>query len=87
MLHHKTEEVRCTIADPQWSDWLDGLTITHEPDGTSRLHGVVRDQAALYGLITRLRDLGLDLIAVTPEPLLEARASDLKDERERSGLA
>lgn len=54
--------------DPAWSDWLEGLVITHEPDGTSRLRGVVRDQAALYGLIIRLRDLGLELIAVTPEP-------------------
>lgn len=54
--------------DPTWSDWLDGLVITHESDGTSRLRGVVRDQAALYGLITRLRDLGLELITVTPEP-------------------
>jgi|APCry1669188910_1035180.scaffolds.fasta_scaffold08317_2 haloalkane dehalogenase len=54
--------------DPQWSEWLDGLTITHNPDGTSQLYGEVRDQAALYGLTVRLRDLGLDLISLQPVP-------------------
>lgn len=54
--------------DPQWSDWLDGLTIEHYADGTSQLLGEVRDQAALHGLIIRLRDIGVDLIAVQPAP-------------------
>lgn len=54
--------------DPQWSDWLDGLTIEHYADGTSRLLGEVPDQAALHGLIGRLRDIGVDLIAVQPAP-------------------
>lgn len=52
--------------DPQWSDWLDGLTIEHDTDGTSCLLGEVRDQAALHGLIVRIRDIGVDLIAVQP---------------------
>ncbi|NTU85060.1 MAG: hypothetical protein HGA45_37800 [Chloroflexales bacterium] len=52
--------------DPQWSDWLGGLTIVHDPDGTSQLRGPVPDQAALYGLITRIRDLGLELISIKP---------------------
>lgn len=47
-----------------WSDWFDGFTITPEPDGTTTLEGLVADQPALYGLITRLRDLGLTLLAV-----------------------
>lgn len=47
-----------------WSDWFDGFTITSEPDGTTTLEGQVADQPALYGLITRLRDLGLTLLAV-----------------------
>ncbi len=50
--------------DDNWSTWFDGLTITHNPDGTSTLAGVVRDQSALYGLIDKARDLGLTLIAV-----------------------
>ena len=52
--------------DLEWSEWPGGLTIRHDPDGTSLLHGEVPDQAALYGLIIRLRDLSLELIAVTP---------------------
>ena len=52
--------------DERWSDWLDGLTIRHvEPDETV-LTGPVADQAALYGLIAKLRDLGLPLSAVNP---------------------
>jgi hypothetical protein len=50
--------------DDSWSTWFDGLTITHNTDGTSRLEGPVRDQSALYGLIDRARDLGLTLVAV-----------------------
>lgn len=50
--------------DPLWSDWLDSLTITHNNDGTTDLTGVVRDGAALYGLLNKLRDLGIILIAV-----------------------
>ena len=47
-----------------WSSWFDGLTITHAADGTTTLAGPVRDQSALYGLIDKARDLGLNLIAV-----------------------
>jgi hypothetical protein len=49
-----------------WSEWLDGLKIKHvEPDETV-LTGPVEDQAALYGLIAKLRDSGLPLSAVNP---------------------
>jgi hypothetical protein len=47
------------------SAWFDGLTITHDVDGATTLRGPVVDQAALYGLISRARDLGLTLLAVT----------------------
>lgn len=50
--------------DATWSAWFDGLTITHDADGASTLCGPVVDQAALYGLIGRVRDLGLTLLAV-----------------------
>jgi hypothetical protein len=47
-----------------WAKWLDGFALTHtEPDETV-LTGKVKDQAALYGLIAKLRDLGVSLIAV-----------------------
>jgi hypothetical protein len=50
--------------DPSWSDWFDGLAITQEIDGTTTLAGSLTDQAALYGLLSRLRDLGATLLAV-----------------------
>ena len=50
--------------DPAWSVWFDGLAITQEADGTTTLEGALVDQAALYGLLSRLRDLGATLLAV-----------------------
>ena len=49
--------------DERWSEWLDGLAITHR-EGETLLAGVILDQSALYGLISKLRDLGLPLAAV-----------------------
>lgn len=51
--------------DDQWSDWFEGLTITREPNGETLLCGLVSDQAALHGLLKKVRDLGLGLIAVS----------------------
>jgi hypothetical protein len=50
--------------DEQWSDWFEGLTITHTDQDETALTGPVADQAALYGLLARLRDLGLPLLSV-----------------------
>jgi hypothetical protein len=50
--------------DAQWSDWFEEFTITHTDQGETVLAGDVADQAALYGLIAKLRDLGLPLVAV-----------------------
>ena len=52
--------------DERWSEWLDGLAITHVTGDETVLTGPVKDQAALYGLIAKLRDLGLPLSAVNP---------------------
>ena len=49
---------------PQWSDWFAGFTVTLEPDGTTLLSGPLVDQAALYGLLKKVRDLGMPLVAV-----------------------
>jgi hypothetical protein len=50
--------------DNHWSVWLDGLTLTHEADGTTTLRGAAIDQAKLHGLLAKLRDLGATLISV-----------------------
>ena len=51
--------------DTRWTEWLDGLSLTHQNDGTTVIHGPVADQAALHGVLQKLRDLGLPLISVT----------------------
>lgn len=48
----------------EWGDWLGGITITHTEQDQSILTGTIQDQAALYGLIAKLRDLGVKLISV-----------------------
>ena len=50
--------------DRAWSDWFEGLTITLVDDGTTLLAGPVADQAALHGLLRRIRDLGMPLLSV-----------------------
>ena len=51
------------LLDPHW-DWLECLTVTHLEAGETLLCGPITDQAALHGLLTRIRDLNLTLIAV-----------------------
>ena len=51
--------------DGRWAAWFDGLSLTHESDGTTVIHGPVADQAALHGLLNKVRDLGLPLVSVT----------------------
>jgi hypothetical protein len=58
--------------DPHWSRWFGDMAITSGADGSTLLAGPVADQAALYGLINRLRDLGLTLLLVAREPSDEA---------------
>ena len=50
--------------DEQWSEWLADLKVTHTEQNETILAGPIADQAALYGLITRLRDLGIKLVSV-----------------------
>jgi len=52
--------------DNQWTDWFDGMVITLEEDGMNVLTGPVVDQAALHGLLKKVRDLGLTLVSVCP---------------------
>jgi hypothetical protein len=50
--------------DEHWSDWFEGLTVTHTDHDETVLTGLVVDQSALYGLLAKLRDLGLPLLSV-----------------------
>jgi hypothetical protein len=54
--------------DPSWSAWFDGLTVTNHADGEAELTGPVIDQAALHGLLLKVRDLGLPLVSVNRRP-------------------
>jgi hypothetical protein len=54
--------------DQRWASWFDGMTVSTDADGTTVIRGQVMDQAALHGLLARLRDLGLPLLSVTQVP-------------------
>ena len=58
--------------DTQWADWFDGISITREADGKTLLSGPVPDQPALYGLLHKVRDLGIPLVSVN----LQSDAAD-----------
>jgi hypothetical protein len=62
--------------DNRWADWFDGLTITREDNGETRLQGLVVDQAALHGVLRKVRDLGLPLIAVSQVDHKQANRPD-----------
>ena len=51
--------------DAHWAPWFDGLAVSHQGDGITVIRGSVADQAALHGLLQRVRDLGLPLVSVT----------------------
>ena len=51
--------------DARWSTWFDGLELSRQPDGTTLIEGSVADQAALHGVLQKIRDLGLELVSVT----------------------
>lgn len=50
--------------DSQWTDWFEGLSITLEENGDTLLSGPVVDQAALHGLLKKVRDMGMSLVSV-----------------------
>jgi hypothetical protein len=72
--------------DAHWAGWFDGLAVTHKGDGTTVISGSVADQAALHGLLQRVRDLGLPLVSVTridiDQPRPPTLDSSLNDETE-----
>jgi hypothetical protein len=63
--------------DDRWSGWFEGLEIAHTDQDETVLAGSVADQAALYGLLAKVRDLGLQLLSVScSDPSIEAEASE-----------
>ena len=54
---------------PGWSDWFDGLAVSYEGDDVTVLRGPIPDQAALYAVLRRVRDVGAPLLSVEPVPL------------------
>ena len=66
---HRLEVTRYEIRlkghlDSRWADWLGGMSLTHAGDGTTVVAGPVVDQAALHGLLQKLRDMGVTLVSV-----------------------
>lgn len=62
--------------DDAWSDWFEGLAITYTEEGDTVLAGPVADESALYGLLARLRDLGLQLISVNRTGRIRKKCQD-----------
>ena len=68
--------------DQSWSDWFGGLKVIHEANGETILTGEVVDQAALYGLISKVRDLHLTLISVSPQEAHAPTTEKAKEQKE-----
>ena len=58
--------------DQRWAEWFGSISLSHSASGETLLSGLVPDQAALYGIISRLRDLGIELIMVNSEKTVES---------------
>jgi hypothetical protein len=63
----------------RWAEWFDGLTIENQPNGEALIYGPVADQAALHGLLVKVRDLNLPLVSVSkiePEQIHTEKTED-----------
>jgi hypothetical protein len=67
---------------PQWMDWFDGLAITLEENGDTLLTGPVIDQAALHGILKKIRDLGMPLLSVNTVDPNQAEMSEFEQDNE-----
>ncbi len=77
--HHEPGRYEIRIKghlDARWAAWFDGLTITLEENGATLLTGTVVDQAALHGVLRKVRDLGLPLVSVLQVEPKQANGSD-----------
>ena len=86
-IHERFEMLKIEIhikgcINEQWSKWFDGLTISHPNADATLLSGPVADSSALYGIIARLRDLGLQLTSVKSEEIEENLHEGAYDEKQ-----
>jgi hypothetical protein len=63
-----------------WADWFEGLTVTLVVDGNTRISGPVEDQAALHGLLKKIRDLGMELNSVNRKQFVETHRFNKENE-------
>ena len=83
--HHEASRYEIRLKghlDARWSDWFDGLSFSHASDGTTIIHGPVADQAALHGLLAKVRDLGLPLVSVIHVEAEQANTPDVDPDPE-----
>ena len=69
--HHPVQQYEIRVKGhlgTRWAAWFDGLTLTAEDDGTTVIRGPVVDQAALHGVLQKLRDVGIPLVSLMPIP-------------------
>lgn len=66
--------------DPQWSEWLECLNIAHTEENQTVLTGTVPDESALYGVLTKIRNLGLALVSVSSTEIDETPLSETKED-------
>jgi hypothetical protein len=65
--------------EPRWNDWFEGMTVTPETNGDTLLSGQIVDQAALHGVLTKIRDLALPLVSVMEVNTTQAGGLDIHD--------
>jgi hypothetical protein len=70
-MRHVTIRIKGQL-DADWSDWFGGLQLTHLNDNESLLTGEIKDQPELYGVLSKVRDLGLELVSVDVRDNLES---------------
>lgn len=72
--------------DAHWASWFEGLSLSHESDGTTLIQGTIADQAALHGVLRKVRDLGLTLLSVIQVDPQKGNAPDNNADTDRSRL-